>query len=99
MQAAFVFGGDYGRGFAICRNQGKWGGPAAVRFTGGSFGARIGSESTDFVMLIINRRGMERFAADKFTLGGDVSAEIPSYSRTHGAFVRDCRSGPRLNLK
>jgi lipid-binding SYLF domain-containing protein len=60
-KAAFVFGGDYGRGFAICRNQGSWGGPAAVRFSGGSFGAQIGGESTDVVMLIMKRRGMERW--------------------------------------
>src|ERR1700758_1179492 len=56
-KAAFIFGGDYGRGFAICRNQGSWGGPAAVRFSGGSFGAQIGGESTDVVMLVMSRRG------------------------------------------
>ena len=55
-KAAFVFGGDYGRGFAICRSHGAWGSPAAVRFSGGSFGAQIGGESTDVVMLVMSRR-------------------------------------------
>ena len=33
-KAAFAVGGEYGRGFAVCRNNGGWGGPAAVRFSG-----------------------------------------------------------------
>src|SRR5712664_1584378 len=81
-KAAFVFGGEYGRGFAICRNHGAWGGPAAVRFSGGSFGAQIGGESTDVVMLVMSRRGMEKLATDKFTLGGDVSAAAGPVGRT-----------------
>src|SRR5579862_5141817 len=40
-KAAFLVGGEYGRGFALCRRGGQWGGPAAVRFSGGSFGAQI----------------------------------------------------------
>jgi lipid-binding SYLF domain-containing protein len=84
-KAAFVVGGEYGRGFAICRNHGEWGGPAAVRFSGGSFGAQIGGESTDVVMLVMSRRGMERLASDKFTLGGDVSAAAGPVGRTAAA--------------
>ena len=37
-KAAFVIGGQYGRGFATCRNGNQWSGPAAVRMTGGSVG-------------------------------------------------------------
>jgi lipid-binding SYLF domain-containing protein len=81
-KAAFVFGGEYGRGFAICRNHVAWGGPAAVRFSGGSFGAQIGGESTDVVMVVMSRRGMEKLAADKFALGGDVSAAAGPVGRT-----------------
>jgi len=81
-KAAFVFGGEYGRGFAICRSRGAWGGPAALRFSGGSFGAQIGGESTDVVMLVMSRRGMEKLATDKFTLGGDVSAAAGPVGRT-----------------
>ena len=80
--AAFVFGGEYGRGFALCRKHGAWGAPAAVRFSGGSFGAQIGGKSTDVVMLVMSRRGMEKLATDKFTLGGDVSAAAGPVGRT-----------------
>lgn len=84
-KAAFVVGGEYGRGFAVCREHGVWGGPAAVRFSGGSFGAQIGGQSTDVVMLVMNRRGMEKLASDKFTIGGDASAAAGPVGRTAAA--------------
>jgi SH3 domain-containing YSC84-like protein 1 len=80
--AAFIVGGEYGRGFALCRRHGAWGAPAAVRFSGGSFGAQIGGKSTDVVMLVMSRRGMEKLATDKFTIGGDVSAAAGPVGRT-----------------
>jgi SH3 domain-containing YSC84-like protein 1 len=75
-KAAFGIGGQYGRGFATCRNTNGhgWGAPAAVRMEGGSFGFQIGATSTDLVMLVMNRRGMNRLLEDKFTLGADASA-------------------------
>ena len=45
-QAAFVVGGKFGRGYAVCRrNNAGWGAPAAVRVEGGSFGFQIGGSS------------------------------------------------------
>lgn len=84
-KAAFLVGGDYGRGFAVCRHQGGWGGPAAIRFGGGSFGAQIGLESTDVVMLVMDRKGMEKLASDKFTVGGDASVAAGPVGRTAAA--------------
>ena len=84
-KGAFLVGGEYGRGFAVCRRDGVWGGPAAIRFGGGSFGAQIGGESTDLVMLVMNRHGMEKLASDKFTIGGDGSAAAGPVGRTSAA--------------
>lgn len=84
-KAAFLVGGDYGRGFAVCRHHGSWGGPAAIRFGGGSFGAQIGLESTDVVMLVMDRKGMEKLASDKFTVGGDASVAAGPVGRTAAA--------------
>jgi lipid-binding SYLF domain-containing protein len=81
-KAAFIVGADYGRGFVVCRHQGVWGGPAAVRFSGGSFGFQIGGESTDIVMLVMSRRGMEKLATDKFKIGADASAAAGPVGRT-----------------
>jgi lipid-binding SYLF domain-containing protein len=84
-KAAFLVGGEYGRGFATCRRGGEWSGPAAIKFSGGSLGVQIGGESTDVIMLVMNRRGMERLAGDKFTIGGDASAAAGPVGRTAAA--------------
>ena len=84
-KAAFMFGGDYGKGFAVCRHQGGWAGPAAIPFGGGSFGAQIGVESTDVVMLVMDRKGMEKLASDKFTVGADASVAAGPVGRTSAA--------------
>jgi lipid-binding SYLF domain-containing protein len=84
-KGAFIFGADYGRGFAVCRSGNSWGGPASVRMGGGSFGAQLGVESTDVVILVMNQRGMDRLAGDKFTIGADASAAIGPVGRTASA--------------
>jgi SH3 domain-containing YSC84-like protein 1 len=84
-KGAFVFGGDYGRGYAVCRSGNTWGGPASVRMGGGSFGAQLGVESTDVVILVMNQRGMDRLTGDKFTIGADASAAIGPVGRTASA--------------
>jgi lipid-binding SYLF domain-containing protein len=73
-KAAFLVGGEYGRGFAFCRVPGSWSAPAPVRLTGGSFGAQLGADSADIVLLLMNQRGLERLFSDKFSIGADLAA-------------------------
>ncbi|HEY7389883.1 MAG TPA: lipid-binding SYLF domain-containing protein, partial [Bryobacteraceae bacterium] len=75
-KGAFVFGGKYGRGFAICRSTAGegWGPPAAVAIEGGSFGIQIGFASSDVVLLVMNERGMKDLTKSKFTIGGEATA-------------------------
>lgn len=81
-KGAFVFGGKYGRGFALCRRSGEgWGAPAAVRIEGGSFGLQIGFSSSDVILLVMNERGMKRLTTDKFTIGADATAAIGPVGR------------------
>jgi lipid-binding SYLF domain-containing protein len=86
-KAAFVVGGEYGRGFAVCRNESGrgWGAPGAVRMEGGSVGFQIGASETDVVMLVMSRRGMEHLLRDKFTLGGDATVAAGPVGRTAAA--------------
>jgi lipid-binding SYLF domain-containing protein len=86
-KAAFVVGGEFGKGFAECRNSGGtgWGAPAAVRVEGGSLGFQIGGSSTDVVMLVMGRRGMDKLAGNKFTLGADASVAAGPVGRTADA--------------
>lgn len=75
-KGGFFVGAQYGRGFAICRNQSTrgWGAPAAVRMEGGSIGLQIGAAETDIFMLVMNKEGMEKLLDSKFTL--DAAAGV-----------------------
>lgn len=84
-KGAIGVGADYGRGFATCRSGSTWGGPAAVKIGGGSFGAQLGVESTDLIMLVMSQKGMDRLEGDKFTVGADASAAIGPVGRTAAA--------------
>jgi SH3 domain-containing YSC84-like protein 1 len=74
-KAGFIFGAEYGRGFAVCRRHDGvgWSAPAAMRSEGGSFGFQIGASDTDVVLLVMNDGGMRHLLSDKFSLGGDAS--------------------------
>jgi lipid-binding SYLF domain-containing protein len=84
-KGAFLFGGKYGRGYIVCREQGHWSAPAGVTVEGGSFGFQIGGEETDAVMLVMNRDGEAKLLQSKFTLGGDASVAAGSVGRTSSA--------------
>jgi SH3 domain-containing YSC84-like protein 1 len=84
-QAAFVVGGKFGSGFAMCRGKGGWGAPASVRVEGGSFGFQIGASSTDLVMLVMNERGMRRLLEDKFTVGAEATVAAGPVGRSTSA--------------
>ncbi|HEY1217636.1 MAG: lipid-binding SYLF domain-containing protein [Bryobacteraceae bacterium] len=116
-KAGFIFGAKYGRGFAVCRQQGGvgWSAPASMRAEGGSVGFQIGLSETDIVLLVMNDGGMRHLLSDKFTLGGEataaagpvgrdlaaetdamMSAEMLSYSRSHGLFAGISLEGATL---
>ena len=86
LKAAFVIGGSYGRGVMVCRTgkdfTGSWGAPAMYRLEGGSIGFQIGGEATDFVLLVMNDRGVESLLHSKVKLGADISAAAGPKGRT-----------------
>jgi lipid-binding SYLF domain-containing protein len=81
---AFIVGGKYGRGFAMCRKDTNagWGAPGAVRIEGGTFGFQIGGKETDLVMLVMNETGARRLLDSQFTLGGQASVAGGPVGRT-----------------
>ena len=72
-KAAFVFGGEFGKGVVSCRTAHGWSAPVFLTLEKGSFGAQIGAESSDIVLLVMNERGIERLLQDKVPLGADAS--------------------------
>jgi SH3 domain-containing YSC84-like protein 1 len=89
LKAAFVVGGSYGRGVMVCRKgkdfSGPWGAPAMYALEGGSFGLQIGGEATDFVILVMNDRGMNSLLHSKVKLGADASVAAGPKGRTASA--------------
>src|ERR1700737_671649 len=77
LKAAFVVGGSYGRGAMVCRTgkdfTGPWGAPAMYALEGGSVGLQIGGEATDFVILVMNNRGVDSLLRSKVKLGADAA--------------------------
>jgi lipid-binding SYLF domain-containing protein len=87
-KAAFIFGGQHGAGYVLCRrNQGKgaWGPPSGFSISGGSFGFQLGVSATDFILLFMDTEGMEKLLQDKFTLGADASVAAGPVGRTAAA--------------
>jgi len=72
-KVGFIGGAKYGRGFATCRTPKGWSAPVAMRIEGGSVGLQIGASETDIILLVMNKRGMDRLLSSKFTLGGEAS--------------------------
>lgn len=86
IKAAIGVGGEYGRGFVSCRtDNGRWGAPAALRLSGGSFGTQLGVVAIDVVMLVMNKRGVERLLSDKFTIGAEAAAAAGPVGREASA--------------
>ena len=74
IKGGFVFGAEHGRGVATCRlPNGGWSAPAMFVITGGSWGAQIGAQGVDLVMLVMNQQGMNDLLSSKFKLGANGS--------------------------
>ena len=89
LKAAFIVGGSYGRGTMVCRTgkdfTGPWGSPAMYALEGGSIGFQIGGEATDFVILVMNNRGVDSLLHSKVKLGADASIAAGPKGRTASA--------------
>jgi len=84
-KAAFVVGGEYGSGVMSCRTAKDWTAPVFMQLAKGSWGLQIGAEETDLVLLIMNRRGLEKLLDDKVSLGADASVAAGPVGRSAAA--------------
>jgi lipid-binding SYLF domain-containing protein len=98
-------GGSGGRGPMLCRTgenfEGKWSAPAMYSVGGASVGLQLGGSSTDFVLLLMNRKVVNQVLNGKTKMGTDATAaagpgataasasdaEILTYGRAKGLFA------------
>ena len=90
-KAAFIVGGEYGRGVASCRAADGWSAPVFMEMQKGSWGAQIGGQSVDLVLLVMNRTGMNKLVKNKVSLGAGASVAA-------GPVGRDARASTDLKL-
>jgi len=103
-KGGFVVGGSGGRGPMSCRTgadlNGKWSPPAMYTASGMSVGLQAGGSSSDFVLLLMDKKAVDAFMKGKTKLGRDASvaagpgaaaasigSDVLTYARTSGAFA------------
>jgi lipid-binding SYLF domain-containing protein len=84
-KAAFMIGGEYGKGVMSCRNAASWSAPVFIQMEKGSAGFQIGGEQVDLVLLIMNRSGADKMLQDKVNLGGDAAVAAGPVGRVASA--------------
>jgi SH3 domain-containing YSC84-like protein 1 len=83
-KAAFIVGGEYGSGVMSCRTS-DWSPPVFMQLTKGSLGLQIGAQEVDLVLLVMNRRGIDKLLEDKVSLGADASVAAGPVGRSANA--------------
>jgi SH3 domain-containing YSC84-like protein 1 len=72
-KAAFIVGGEYGKGVMSCRSGDRWSAPVFMQMAKGSWGFQAGAEQVDVVLLVMNEQGVQKLLQNKVTLGADAS--------------------------
>jgi lipid-binding SYLF domain-containing protein len=85
IKAAFVVGGEGGRGCVSRRTNAGWSDPVFFRAGGGSVGPQLGVSATDFVLLFMNDEAMSGLMKDKFELGAQAGVAGGPVGREAGA--------------
>jgi lipid-binding SYLF domain-containing protein len=74
IKLGFFFGGQYGSGIAMTRNDdGSWSNPSFVYLAGGSFGLQFGAVSSDIILVFKTRKSIMGLTKGNFTLGADAA--------------------------
>ncbi len=92
VKIAVGFGGEHGRGIAVCKTANGWSAPAPIALTGGSWGLQLGGQAVDIIMVVMDQKGMDHLLSSKFKVGADASAAA-------GPVGRDAAAGTDWKMK
>ena len=84
LKGGFGIGAHHGKGIVSRRNRdtGTWTAPGFLSLTGGSFGAQIGGQAVDLVLVIMNQNGLDSLLKSDFKIGGDASVAAGPVGRS-----------------
>ena len=87
IKGGLIVGGQRGRGILSAKDPktGAWSSPAFLTITGGSFGAQIGAQAVDLILVVQNRRGLEQLVGNQFKIGADASVAAGPVGRDASA--------------
>ncbi|HTC91889.1 MAG TPA: lipid-binding SYLF domain-containing protein [Terriglobales bacterium] len=100
-KAAFIIGGDYGRGVMTCRTgedfKGPWSAPIMMASGGADIGFQLGVEGTDVVILVLNDEGARSIMKSKVKLGAEASVAAGPVGRTQEASTNEVMKAQMLS--
>jgi len=92
IKAGFLWSGRVGSGLVLARQpDGTWGAPSAIGVAGMGFGAQIGADLTDVVIVLNTEEAVKAFAmGGNITLGGNLSVTAgPIGAGAEGSIAAD----------
>lgn len=97
VKGGFIVGAEHGRGVMSVRDRvtNAWSLPAFVAMTGGSVGWQVGVQSTDLVLLVMNREGVDDLLKSEFRIGADASVAAGPVGRSAQAST-DATMGAKI---
>jgi len=84
-KAAFIVGGEYGKGVMSCRAANGWSSPVFMELQKGSLGFQAGATEIDLVLLVMNRDAATKMLNSKVSLGADASVAAGPVGRAASA--------------
>lgn len=87
-KAAFIVGGEFGKGVMSCRAGSGWSAPVFMQLAKGSWGFQAGAEQVDVVLLVMNESGVQKLLQNQVNLGADASVAAGPLGR-QGAVSTD----------
>ena len=91
-KAAFIVGGEYGKGLMSCRSDTTWSPPVFMRLGKGSWGLQFGAQTIDLVLLVMNDKGIDKLLRNGVSLGAEASVAA-------GPVGRDARAATDGQLR
>ena len=78
IKGSFIFGGSFGTGVLMVRNEEtqSWSDPAFYTMASGSFGFQFGAEASEVVLLVMTAKGVKSLLKTSVTLGAGARVAI-----------------------
>src|ERR1041384_4554872 len=84
-KAAFIVGGEYGKGVMSCRTADGWSSPVFMELEKGSWGFQAGAQEIDLVLLVTDKDAATKMLNGKVSLGADASVAAGPVGRSASA--------------